>query len=58
MNKPVFLGLAIPIFLLLVPNVYASGIRYDSDEGATAEESRCWVDGYDSGFAGKYDKES
>ena len=58
MNKLVFLGLvATPIFLLLVPtNAFASGIRGDSDEYATVEESRCWVNGYDSGFAGKYDK--
>ena len=56
-DKLVFLGLAIPIFLLLVPNVYASGIRGDVDEGTTIGESICWVNGYDSGFAGKFDKD-
>jgi hypothetical protein len=33
------------------------GIRGDSDEGSTEEEHDCWIDGYDSGFAGKYDKD-
>jgi hypothetical protein len=57
MNKLIFLGLVIPIFLLLVPNVYASGIRHDSGDDTTDEEHGCWIDGYDSGFAGKYDKD-
>ena len=44
--------------LLVLPvNVFATGIRYDTGEDATAEESHCWVDGYDSGFAGKYDED-
>ena len=49
----------IAIFILLVSNVYASGPRLDYDEryedvpGAPA----CWVDGYDAGFAQKYDKD-
>lgn len=48
----------IPIAILLLSNVYASGPRLDYDEryedipGAP----ECWVDGYDAGFAGKYDK--
>lgn len=33
MNKLVFLGLAIPIFLLLIPNVYAT----DTDEPIRCE---------------------
>ena len=46
----------IPIVIFLVPNVFASGPRMDYDEryedipGAP----ECWVDGYDAGFAGKY----
>ena len=40
-----------------VSNVFATGIRYDTGEDATAEEANCWIDGYDSGFAGKYDKD-
>lgn len=44
--------------LLIVPNyVFASGIRGDTDEDATIGESICWVNGYDSGFAGEYDKD-
>ncbi|MGE5662376.1 MAG: hypothetical protein ACM3X1_09050 [Ignavibacteriales bacterium] len=49
----------IPIFILLVPNVYASGPRLDYDE-AYADipgAPECWVDGYDAGFAQKYDKD-
>ena len=38
-------------------NVYATGIRHDSGDDATAEESHCWINGYDSGFVGKYDKD-
>ena len=55
MNKTIFLTPL--LFLLLIPNVYASGIRGDVDEGSTIGESICWVNGYDSGFAGKYDKD-
>ena len=57
MNKLIFFSLSIPVLMLLVPNVYASGIRYDWLDDATAEEADCHVDGYDSGFAGKYDKD-
>ena len=38
-------------------NVFATGIRGDSDEDATAEEYGCFINGYDSGFAGKYDRD-
>jgi hypothetical protein len=55
MNKLIFLTPL--LFLLLIPNVYATGIRYDSDEDANAEEASCWVNGYDSGFAGMYDRD-
>lgn len=49
----------IPVLMVLVPNVYAGGPRLDWSEdyedipGATD----CWVDGFDAGFAGKYDKD-
>ena len=48
---------AITTTLLLssVNSVSATGIRVDSGDDATIEESHCWVNGYDSGFAGKYD---
>lgn len=32
--------------------MYASGVV-----SKTAEEADCWINGYDSGFAGKYDKD-
>ena len=35
---------------------FAGGPRLDSSDGGTAEDAQCWVDGYDAGFAGKYDK--
>jgi hypothetical protein len=40
-----------------ISNVYASGPRLDYPEDATEEGAYCWVDGYDAGFAGKYDKD-
>jgi hypothetical protein len=45
--------------MLLMPDVFGSGARmdwsdhYDDYEGAP----ECWVDGYDAGFAGKYDED-
>ena len=58
MNKLIFLGLGlIPILMLTVSNVYASGPRYDSPENSTAFGGACWEDGYDAGFAGKYDED-
>jgi hypothetical protein len=47
----------IPIFILLVLNVSATGIRHDWLDDATAEDADCWINSYDSGFAGKYDKD-
>ena len=40
-------------------SVFASGPRldYPSDGDGTQEENDCWVNGYDSGFAGKYDSD-
>ncbi|MGC1132894.1 MAG: hypothetical protein WA941_08725 [Nitrososphaeraceae archaeon] len=40
-----------------VNNAFATGIRYDFSDDATAEEADCHVDGYDSGFAAKYAKD-
>ena len=37
-------------------NVYASGPRGDYPMDSTPEGVDCWYDGYDAGFAGKYDK--
>lgn len=34
----------------------AGGPRLDSFDDSTREGANCWVDGYDAGFAGKYDK--
>jgi len=55
----VVLAVALIIFASLLPNIYAGGPRLDYDErykdipGAP----ECWVDGYDAGFAGVYDKD-
>ena len=56
--KYVVIG-AIVMTLLIssVSSVSATGIRYDSGDDATDEEQYCHVDGYDSGFAGKYDSD-
>jgi hypothetical protein len=45
------------LMFAIVSNVYAGGPRGDSPEDSTYEGSICWVNGYDSGFAGKYDKD-
>ena len=57
MNKLIFFSLIIPVLMLLVPNVYAGGPRHDSDEkyNHIPGAGQCWVDGFDAGFAGKYD---
>ena len=39
-----------------ITNVYASGPRLDYSNDDTEEGAYCWVDGFDAGFAGKYDK--
>ncbi|MGH9964628.1 MAG: hypothetical protein ACRD5E_07355 [Nitrososphaeraceae archaeon] len=49
----------IPALILLVPNIYASGIRsdwsdfYDNVEGA----SKCWQDGYNDGLDYQFDQD-
>ena len=56
--KLLFLLAIIPmLFLGTTVNVFASGVRYDSGDDATDEEHYCHVNGYDSGFAGRYDKD-
>ena len=39
------------------PEQVTDSVRHDSGDDATAEAD-CWIDGYDSGFAGKYDSET
>jgi hypothetical protein len=59
MNK-INIGIfSIPVFLLLLtmPYVYAGGPRLDYGDDVTEEAADCWVQGYDSGFAGKYDSD-
>jgi hypothetical protein len=56
MNKLIFI-VTIPIIMLLVPNVYAGGPRLDWPEDSSDEGKDCWVEGYDAGFAQKYDKD-
>ena len=47
----------IPLLMVAtISNVYAGGPRLDYGDDVTKEEADCWVDGYDAGFAGKYDK--
>ncbi len=58
MNKLILL--AIPLLLMAaVPNVFASGPRADYDEAYqdVPGGSDCWIDGYDAGFSGQYDKD-
>jgi hypothetical protein len=55
-NKLVFLGL-IPVFLLLGPNAYASGPRFDAPEGESDFVQECYRDGWEQGFAHTYDED-
>ena len=43
-------------FATTTVNVSAGGPRLDYPSDSTSEGADCWVDGYDAGFAGKYDK--
>ena len=43
--------------MIHITSVYASGPRFDSYDDSTDEGARCWVNGYDAGFANKYDKD-
>jgi hypothetical protein len=55
--KQSFLVIIPLLMVVIISNVYAGGPRLDSPEDSTNEGSVCWVNGYDSGFAGKYDKD-
>jgi hypothetical protein len=58
MNKIIFLSL---MLLLIIPtaNVYAGGPRHDYDDRYShiPRAPECWTDGYDAGFANKYDED-
>lgn len=47
---------ALLVVLSTTASVYAGGPRLDYPDNATKEGSDCWINGYDAGFAGKYDK--
>lgn len=49
----IFLTLSV---LLPIQYTYAGGPRQDWPSDGTQEGGDCWVNGYDAGFAGKYDK--
>ena len=51
-----FVALAI-LIVILTSNVFAGGPRLDYPEDVNEEGADCWVDGYDAGFAGKYDSD-
>jgi hypothetical protein len=60
-KSSVIIGTIATIAILLssstIAAAFASGVRHDSGDDATDEEHECWINGYDSGFAGKYDKD-
>jgi hypothetical protein len=56
MKSILFLSLAM-LALATTTNVYAGGPRLDYGDDVTEEAADCWVQGYDSGFAGKYDSD-
>src|SRR5215510_181850 len=56
--KIVFIGIIVVVLVsTMTAAAYASGIRHDSGDDATAEDHGYWIDSYDSGFAGRYDKD-
>ena len=57
-TKSVIIG-AIAMTLLMSSGIsaaFAGGPRLDYYSDSTRDGAKCWVNGYDSGFAGKYDK--
>jgi hypothetical protein len=55
----VYISIIVVIMMILTmstASVFAGGPRLDYPDDATEEGADCWVDGYDAGFAGKYDK--
>ena len=55
--KQLLLAIIPLLMLATIPNVSAGGPRLDYYSDSTKEGAACWVDGYDSGFAGKYDRQ-
>ena len=55
--KQLLLAIISLLILATTANVYAGGPRLDWPEDSSDEGKDCWVEGYDAGFAGKYDKE-
>jgi hypothetical protein len=45
------------VVLTTTTSAYAGGPRLDWPEDSSDEGKDCWVEGYDAGFAQKYDKE-
>jgi hypothetical protein len=45
------------IIAIPISSVSAGGPRLDYGDDVTNEEADCWVDGFDAGFAGKYDED-
>ena len=56
MKQSLLAIIALLVLATTTANVYASGPRLDWPEDSTDEGKDCWVEGYDAGFAGKYDK--
>ena len=42
--------------VVTISYVYAGGPRLDYNDDSTEEGAYCWIDGFDAGFAAKYDK--
>ena len=57
--KYVVIGIIIATLLSSgsIAAAFAGGPRLDYPDDSTNEGADCWVDGYDAGFAGKYDKD-
>ena len=57
--KQLLLAIIPLLMVATISNVYASGPRLDYDERSVDVPGapECWVDGYDAGFAGVYDKD-
>jgi hypothetical protein len=56
MTTAIFTIIVILLVVLTTTSAYAGGPRLDYPDDATAEGADCYVNGYDAGFAGKYDK--
>ena len=57
--KQLLLAIILLLTITTISNAYAGGPRLDYGEAYAdiAGASECWVDGYDAGFAGKYDSD-